>query len=287
MLTHAAKQLRFTQRISDQSTSNASTRELMLIAATSLCTNRTAVLELSRVAKIDLHESNLVLMSLRQAAGLLLDKYGMKKLVQSADPTENPDSHQTTHCSSDLTVDHEHSTLVTEGDKNNAITPSDSGVVPSKKRQPSQEEFWRELRASGVTQSQINATAKSMPRLVPVNSEVMAHISRDGKNKLLCFLNELGHQRLVSIDECVAKLTNFGFNCVELEDDIGVEIEGVIVPIRTHVNNEWALSAFDILRPLMSLSDVKWESEMTGQGFLLRDLLNRLGERWQIEVDFL
>ena len=168
----------------------------------------------------------------------------------------------------------------------NILSNKDNKSEPEKKRL-TVKEYWDGRRESGVTQAEINSSMRLMPIIVPMNKEVMAHISHEGKKELLCFLNELGHRRLVSIDECIAKLTDFGFNCIELEYDIGVEIEGISVQTSTLVNDEWVLSAFDILRPLMSLSEVKWESNMTGQGFLLRDLLNKLGERWRLEVDFL
>jgi hypothetical protein len=168
----------------------------------------------------------------------------------------------------------------------NILSNKDNKSEPEKKRL-TVKEYWDGRRKSGVTQAEINTKMRSMPIIVPMNNEVMAHITQDGKKGLLFFLNGIGHRRLVSIDECVVKLTNFGFNCIELEDDIGVSIEGISVQTSTLVNDEWVLSAFDILRPLMSLSEVKWESNMTGQGFLLRDLLNRLGERWRLEVDFL
>jgi len=226
MLMFGAKQLRLTQQASNRSAAITTTRELMLISATGLCTNRTAALELSRVAKIDLREANRVLLSLREAARLLIDKYGLKDPLHSGVSTENPASHQAHHSSTDLTGIRESVPPINDGGKKTAITLSDSELVPSKNKQSSQEEFWRGIRANGVTQSKIDGLRKTLSPLSPVNEEVMAYISPDSEKKQTNTQSGLDDDRVFDLSLLVSMFDSWsidhGFGGLDKNDRIQV-----------------------------------------------------------------
>lgn len=164
LLLYGAKQNRLLER---QVGASHSARESMLIAARSVASNATAGAELCRVATLDFPQSIRVMLSLERATSTVAERHGLRKLLNSmggasrdqADPDE-----------AELDLEGKTPATPTFSDQAlNVASEADATAVPAKK-QPSQEDFWRAIRAKGVSQSQIKAAMSSSTRLEPIKS---------------------------------------------------------------------------------------------------------------------
>lgn len=108
------------------------------------------------------------------------------------------------------------------------------------------------------------------------------------KTEFLQFLVELGSHSLYYPETFVRGLAECGLDASISRDGQGLELEGQTIPLSMPEWGEPGISAMSVLAVIFETATGEQpQSKMTGRGFQLRDVMNKLATYWGLEANYL